>query len=302
MKRILFVALLTLLPTMLMAQRQGGEVKRPQKSQKSVRQKSPWEAYVGRKLYLVAYGRADFPYICTFGEYILLGKDGTLSWCSRAEGNDTYYKYHISGKRVVFNETYFEIVKTQGSNILLYGGDDVNRMYSTSPQRVIKGDGADIQKFYIEHNVVRNGERGLVAHVDVKTVNALGHDLRLSVYFDSPENIGLVDANGRYAGANNVVCTETRLTNDNRYNPCWWMDTQLFLPYSELHVTSQGVVDIAAHAYVHDTTLGGNDRMYWLTKTDFLHFSYDSSSQSAYNTGKAMTGSAVSYIRILGAQ
>lgn len=33
MKRILFVALLTLLPTMLMAQRQGGEVKRPQKKQ-----------------------------------------------------------------------------------------------------------------------------------------------------------------------------------------------------------------------------------------------------------------------------
>ena len=50
MKRILFVALLTLLPTMLMAQRQGGEVKRPQKSQESVRQKSPWEAYIGRKL------------------------------------------------------------------------------------------------------------------------------------------------------------------------------------------------------------------------------------------------------------
>lgn len=296
MKKVSLLFVLVLLPAMLMAQKAGGEVKRQTISQSP---RSPWSAYIGKQLYLVAYGTYDNPCVCTFGEHILLGKNGTMSWNSRSGGNSTSHRYRINGKKILFDDNSFEITKAQGKYLLMRCGDDVLRMFSTSPQRVINGHGADIQKFYLEQNVVRNGERGLIAHLDVQFVKAKGHDLRVSVYFDSPENCGLVDVNGRYAGANNVVCTELSINNNNDFNPSWCRDLQLFIPYSELHVTSQGIVDIACHAYVHDVTLGGQDRMYWLTKSDFLHFSYNSGNQSAYNTGTPMIGSAVPYMQML---
>lgn len=246
-----------------------------------------WSAYRGKTLYLASYGdynpstnSCKHPLVCRFGEYMTLGTNGVLTWNSRLGGANSTYTYTMNGKRINLkprsgsydpNDKYIEIIKIQGNNVLTRSNNGVYRIYSTNRQPVITGPGAEITSCRIEHNVVTNDDRGLVVHVDAQFFNVKNHKLRISAYFDRPENNGMQDTNGKYRGYNGVICTEKTISNNG--DDTFIKDLQLFIPYDELHLGEFGIFDIACHVYVHDNTLGGLD--YYLKKTDFLHFTVD---------------------------
>ena len=244
-----------------------------------------WSAYRGKTLYLASYGSYDSasnscnkPLVCRFGEYIKLGTNGVLSWNSRLGGDNSSYTYSLNGKRMNLKsrnrtnepDQYIEIIRVQGNNVQTRSSDGVYRVFSLQRQRVVNGPGAEITSFTIEHNAYRNNQKGLVVHVDVQFFYVNNHNLRVSAYFDSPENNGLQDKNGQYRGYNGVICTESNITNNGDYTSI--QDLQLFLPYSELHLGG-GSHDVACHVYVHDRSLG--DAGYYLTKSDFIHLTYN---------------------------
>ena len=272
-----------------------------------------WTSYKGKTLYLATYGAYDestksckHPLVCRFGEYMTIGTNGVLTWNSRYGGANSSYTYSISGKRLNMtprsgaydvNDKYIEIIRIDGNSILTRSNNGVYRIYSTVKQPVITGHGAEVTKFWIEHNVVRDNEKGLIVHVDAQFFRVSNHNLRISAYFDHPANCGIQDNNNRYRGYNGVVCTEMNITNNG--DDTFITDVQLFLPYKELHLGGEKDIDVACHVFIHDSTLGGSD--YLLSKSDFLHFYYQPKQNSGSNISTdAISGAAALFGALLG--
>lgn len=270
-----------------------------------------WSAYRGRTLYLASYGAYNpstnsckNPLVCRFGEYMTFGKNGVLTWNSRYGGTNSSYTYTMNGKRINLkprsgsydpNDKYIEIIRIQGDNVLTRSNNGVYRIFSTKRQPVITGPGAEITSYTIEHNVYRNNQKGLIVHVDAQFFHVSNHQLRISAYFDRPENNGMQDQNGQYRGYNGVICTELSITNNG--DDTFIKDLQLFLPYSELHLGNSGTYNVACHVYIHDNTLGGVD--YYLTKSDFVHFNYDASTVTGSSYSDADFAGAAAFLWLL---
>lgn len=267
-----------------------------------------WTSYKGKTLYLATYGAYDestktckHPLVCRFGEYMTIGTNGVLTWNSRYGGTNSSYTYSISGKRLNMtprsgaydvNDKYIEIIRVDGNNILTRSNNGVYRIYSTVRQPVITGHGAEVTKFWIEHNVVRNNQSGLLVHVDAQFFKVSNHNLRVSAYFDRPANCGILDTNNSYRGYNGVVCTETNIS--NKSDDTFIADLQLFLPYKELHLGGEEEMSVSCHVFIHDSTLGGSD--YLLTKSDFLDFYYYPNRNTSSNiSAKEVSGAAAMF-------
>lgn len=137
---------------------------------------------------------------------------------------------------------------------------------------------AKIENFWLEHNVTRDGEKGLVVHAKIYFTGVLNHSMHIDAYFDSPAGYGITDINGRYRASNGVVACVMNV--DNRYDNGHLDDLQMFIPYSELHQEYDNP-DMACHIFVHDETLGSI-----LARSEFVSFSYTTGRQRPSDTDR----------------
>jgi hypothetical protein len=252
-----------------------------------------WSSYRGKTLYLASYGAFDevkkvcpHPFVCRFGEYMNLGTNGVLTWNSRAGGKNSSYTYRVDGKKLILtpksgaydpNDKYIEIISANGDRLMTRSNNGVYRILSTQRQTVYTKAAAEITKFWMEAEQTRNGEKGIIVHVDAQFFHVSRHDLRVSAYFEVPVNRGIKDTNGRYRGYNGTVCTESNITNNGDDTNI--IDLKLFIPYSELELKGESRLKGACQVIIHDKTLGGAD--YSLAKSDKLGFTYDPRTKKA---------------------
>jgi hypothetical protein len=100
---------------------------------------------------------------------------------------------------------------------------------------------ATLEKVWVDYDIMRNGKRGMLIHVNF-TVRALkGVDSYLAIYFERKNGDKLLNTNPTYSSKDGQLAVYMPLKPD--YDPAVFEDTQLFLPYEEIKV-GKGVFDM----------------------------------------------------------
>lgn len=100
----------------------------------------------------------------------------------------------------------------------------------------VSADNLTMKKIWLEHDVTRSGEKGMVVHIAFDISNMKGQKCKAIAYFEYPKGTGLKDRNGRYKTTNGNVCSSASFTPG--YINTTYSDLDIFIPVSELHLLS----------------------------------------------------------------
>lgn len=95
---------------------------------------------------------------------------------------------------------------------------------------------ATFNKIWVEHNYYHNGTKGMKIHTNWNVEYAVGKRIELGVYFWYASGGMLKDYNGQCRAANGQVAYSIKVTPS--YTNTNYSDSWIFLPYSELHMSS----------------------------------------------------------------
>lgn len=91
-----------------------------------------------------------------------------------------------------------------------------------------------INNKWLEHDVTKNGVKGMKIHVDFNAKNMKSKKGKVIVYFEYPKGTGIKDLNGKYRTKNGEVCVSEEFT--PRYDNSHYNDFDLFIPSDEIHM------------------------------------------------------------------
>ena len=94
----------------------------------------------------------------------------------------------------------------------------------------------EIKDITVEHNVFKDGVKGMKILVDFSVQNMKGIDGSCAVYFYYENGNRVKDTNGCYATSDNHAATHKTITPS--YDNSSYTDVEIFMPYNELEVGS----------------------------------------------------------------
>lgn len=92
----------------------------------------------------------------------------------------------------------------------------------------------EIKDITVEHNVFKDGVKGMKILVDFSVQNMKGIDGSCAVYFYYENGNRIKDANGCHATSDNHAATHKTITPS--YDSSSYTDVEIFMPYNELEV------------------------------------------------------------------
>lgn len=92
----------------------------------------------------------------------------------------------------------------------------------------------DIKDITVEHNVFKDGVKGMKILVDFSVQNMKGIDGSCAVYFYYENGNRVKDSNGSYATSDNQAATHKTIKPS--YDNSSYTDVEIFMPYNELEV------------------------------------------------------------------
>jgi hypothetical protein len=98
-----------------------------------------------------------------------------------------------------------------------------------------------------EHNAVRVGEKGMLIHVAFEVGGMKGEQGHVAAYFFFANGAPLLDSDQQYRDVSGRVSVGESFV--PIYDAAVWHDFQLFIPYSQLHLSS-GRHDLKFHVVV----------------------------------------------------
>lgn len=116
------------------------------------------------------------------------------------------------------------------------------------------GSGVKINRIWTDFNSVRNGQNGMVIHIDFEAQGLKDHSIGANAYFEYSDGRELKDIDGNYGTSDGQVAVSA-LTTAN-YDNSRWNDFELFIPLSQLHVTGKGTVSLRYQLQIHDRSAG----------------------------------------------
>lgn len=103
-------------------------------------------------------------------------------------------------------------------------------MTVTQPSMVAK-----VNRVWVEHNKFKGLMKGMKIHVEFETFNVRGIQGNCNAYFSFSNGNKLFDYNGNYRAVDGQVCCPGYFTSG--YDNTIYTDFELFMPYSELHIS-----------------------------------------------------------------
>lgn len=85
-----------------------------------------------------------------------------------------------------------------------------------------------INKVWLEHNVIKNGENGMVIHADINVSGVKGNKIKAIAYFYDSNKNKLEGNTSGYLTSNNQVCASDVST--STYEDSHWKDFDIFIP------------------------------------------------------------------------
>ena len=95
---------------------------------------------------------------------------------------------------------------------------------------------ASIESIWVDHNVYQDGKKGMRIHIKMNLDNLRGKNCRASAYFYDENGTALVDRNDDYCTTDGKVSCGRNFSPS--YDSSTFSDFELFMPYSELHLSS----------------------------------------------------------------
>lgn len=111
-----------------------------------------------------------------------------------------------------------------------------------------------INRIWTDYDAVRNGESGMLIHIDFDAKGLRGHRLSPNVYFEYDDGSILRDTDGNYCTPDGQVAISGSA--DVASDDARWSNFELFVPVSQLHITRRGTVTIQYQIEIHDLTTG----------------------------------------------
>lgn len=125
------------------------------------------------------------------------------------------------------------------------------------------------QNVWVEHNIVRNGEKGLLIHARLSVAGCKDVKLRENAYFQLQNGPGLRAKSGPYSTpAGYVVASQTFTPG---YASATYNDFQLFMPYDQLNM-QRGSYKLCFNLAFYVET--GNNNMPLIGKSQSVNFNY----------------------------
>ena len=94
---------------------------------------------------------------------------------------------------------------------------------------------AKVNRVWVEHNKFKGLMKGMKIHVEFETFNVRGIQGNCNAYFSFSNGNKLLDYNGNYRAIDGQVCCPGYFTSG--YDNTIYTDFELFMPYSELHIS-----------------------------------------------------------------
>lgn len=127
---------------------------------------------------------------------------------------------------------------------------------------------AEVSRITTEHNVYRNGAKGMYIAVSFDVSGMKGKTGEAIAYFYFEDGTKLKDYNRSYYTTSGNVCAST--TYSPRYDESTYTDLRIFIPYNELHLAS-GRHDLKAYVAIFDNAgdkIGESDWVsFWWSST-----------------------------------
>jgi hypothetical protein len=135
----------------------------------------------------------------------------------------------------------------------------------------LKNASGTINKIWAEYNVIVDGVYGMKIHVSFAVSSMVNIQGSCAVYFYLEDGNALKDSNGLYATTNGTVATSVMFI--PAYENSTYSDFVLFMPYSELHLSSERQSSCKASVSLWAYSPQGGQSVQ-VTTSDYLYFSY----------------------------
>lgn len=150
---------------------------------------------------------------------------------------NNFAKIDFKGSIAYASANYLKPKKTSTSTTTTSNTKQTNVNYSKIT--------ATINNIWTEHNVYQDGLKGMKIHVRFYTYNMRNIQGRCIAYFYYKNGNALKDNNNLYKTADGYVSIEQEFKPN--YDNTTYEDFVLFIPYSELHLSSTGKTELKAN-------------------------------------------------------
>lgn len=131
-----------------------------------------------------------------------------------------------------------------------------------------------IHNIWVEHNVYRDNEKGLVFHVDFEVENMNGKTGTCACYFYDESGKALTDLDKRCRTEDDKVSVGEDFTPTS--DKCRFEDVQLFIPYSQFHLNGVGNYRLKCRIILWNHLLDELNEYHW------IHFNYNQPTPHTY--------------------
>jgi len=153
---------------------------------------------------------------------------------------DYMLEFTVFPTAATFNAMFNTLKEKTGSSYEYY--DDTNLQHkSLEDDLITKKDrlgipSAEVRSIKTEHNYRENGKKGMYVTVSFDVNNMKGRTGEAIAYFYYENGQQLRDFNNNYYTTNGYVCASTKFTPS--YDFSTYNGVQIFIPYTELHLSS----------------------------------------------------------------
>ena len=148
------------------------------------------------------------------------------SWCSVSDKTSSSFKIRWTANNTGSTRSDWFKVKSGSKEVRV----DVSQ--------ASLGPSVEIEKVWVDYNQYSEGVKGMTIHVRFSTDRMLGKTGNCNAYFYLESGTALSDYNGSYKTIDGKVSVGDSFT--PRYESSIYEDFTLFMPYSELHMSSSG--------------------------------------------------------------
>jgi hypothetical protein len=150
------------------------------------------------------------------------------------------------------------------------------------PQQTESEDPGEFRRITVEHNVMKDGVKGMNLLLDFSVKGMKGKKGRCSVYFYDKDGNKLKDKNNQYNTTDGQISVGRDI--EPGYEESWYTDFTLFMPYSELEL-SPGIHELKYHCRVWDRSVQPNKS---LLRSDTYEFKLKKGANGAADEGSTV--------------
>ena len=183
---------------------------------------------------------------------------GIPTWCSVVDRTPTSFRLKYDANTSGITRNDYMKIKAGGQEVRI----DIRQEAESTA--AITGEIKDIT---VEHNIYKDGEKGMQILVDFVIRNMLNRTGTCNAYFyTSDGSYALNDANGKYKTKSGKVCSTKEYTPP--YKSTTYTDLIIFIPYKELHMGSTGSHNLKFFVSIFDDK--GNE----VLQSDWVDFRF----------------------------